>query len=53
MISVLSLFSGIGGLCHHGISVAEVWQSIEVRSYQPGVLTVAHGISVGVPKTGV
>jgi len=30
--------------------VAEVRQSVEIRSYQPGVLTVAHGVSVGVPK---
>ncbi|PHJ57269.1 DNA methyltransferase [Nostoc linckia z18] len=33
-----------------GNHVAEVRESAEVRSYQPGVLTVAHGVSVGVLK---
>ncbi|MEH1866667.1 MAG: hypothetical protein V7K69_16905 [Nostoc sp.] len=51
MKSVLSLFSGIGGLCHHGISAAglsykfQVQQFVEISPYsqsqlrheQPGI----------------
>ncbi len=33
MISVLSLFSGIGGLCHHGISTAGLSHKFQVRQF--------------------
>jgi DNA (cytosine-5)-methyltransferase 1 len=33
-----------------GNHITEVRESVEVRSYQPGVLTVAHGVSIGVAK---
>ncbi|BAZ33728.1 C-5 cytosine-specific DNA methylase (plasmid) [Cylindrospermum sp. NIES-4074] len=33
MISVLSLFSGIGGLCHHGISAAGLSHKFQVRQF--------------------
>ncbi|MBD2683426.1 MULTISPECIES: DNA cytosine methyltransferase [Nostoc] len=33
-----------------GNQIASIRESVEVRSYQPGVLTVAHGVSVGVLK---
>ncbi|MHC0067858.1 hypothetical protein ACWATR_34045 [Nostoc sp. UIC 10890] len=33
MKSVLSLFSGIGGLCHHGISAAGLSHKFRVRQF--------------------
>ncbi|MBD2683255.1 MULTISPECIES: DNA cytosine methyltransferase [Nostoc] len=33
MISVLSLFSGIGGLCHHGIAVASLSHKFQVKQF--------------------
>ncbi|MDZ8261950.1 DNA cytosine methyltransferase [Nostoc sp. ChiQUE01b] len=33
MKSVLSLFSGIGGLCHHGISAAELTHKFRVQQF--------------------
>ncbi|WP_292843877.1 hypothetical protein [Nostoc sp. NMS8] len=33
MKSVLSLFSGIGGLCHHGISAAGLSHKFRVQQF--------------------
>ncbi|MDZ8189766.1 MAG: hypothetical protein RMX96_33625 [Nostoc sp. ChiSLP02] len=33
MISVLSLFSGIGGLCHHGIAAAGLSHKFQVKQF--------------------